>query len=52
LSDINKSIKYNDKYTKAFMRRANIYMSLNCFEEAKYDYNKVKELEPSMQYIN
>lgn len=47
LTEMNKSIALNDKYTKAYLRRANIHMSLGNFEEAKYDFNKVKELEPN-----
>jgi DnaJ family protein C protein 7 len=49
LTEINKSIALNEKYTKAILRRANIHMSLNNFEEAKYDYNKVKEFESGNQ---
>lgn len=49
LTEMNKSIALNDKYTKAYLRRANIHMSLNNFEEAKYDFNKVRELEPGNQ---
>jgi DnaJ family protein C protein 7 len=29
------------------MRRGNIYMALNMYEEAKYDYQKVKDNDPS-----
>ena len=47
LKDINKSISLNENYIKAYMRRGNIYMALNMYEEAKYDFQKVKDAEPS-----
>lgn len=47
LNDLNKSLTWNDKYVKGFLRRANIYMALNDFEKGRYDYQKVIELEPS-----
>jgi DnaJ homolog subfamily C member 7 len=47
LRDINKAIALNEKYTKAYMRRGNIYMQLKMYEEAKYDFQKVKDEEPS-----
>lgn len=46
LKDINKSISANDRYYKAYIRRGNIYMMLKMYEEAKYDYQRVKENEP------
>jgi len=46
LKDINKSITLNPRYTKAYMRRGNIFMALKMYEEAKYDFQKVKETEP------
>lgn len=49
LKDINQSIALNDAYTKAYLRRGSIYMSLNMFEEARYDFQKVKEREPYNQ---
>lgn len=47
LKDVNKSISLNENYTKAYIRRGNIYMTLKMYEEAKWDFQKVKELEPS-----
>jgi DnaJ family protein C protein 7 len=47
LGDINKAIEMNPNYTKAYLRRGNIHMSLRNFEEARYDFQKVKEIEPS-----
>lgn len=46
LDDMNKALELNNKYVKGFLRRAIINMNLNNFEQAKYDYNRVLELEP------
>lgn len=51
LTELNKSIELNDKYTKAYLRRANVHMGLKNFTEAKYDFNKVKELEPCIMLL-
>jgi DnaJ family protein C protein 7 len=47
LKDANKSIATNERYWKAYMRRGNIYMALNMYEEAKYDYQRVKDNDHS-----
>jgi len=49
LKDINQSIALNDSYTKAYLRRGNIYMTLKMFDEARYDFQKAKEREPTNQ---
>lgn len=46
LKDINESIRLNENYLKAYLRRGNIYMALKMFEEAKYDFQLVKDKEP------
>lgn len=51
LKDINKSIALNEKYLKAYTRRGNIYMALKMYEEAKYDFQKVKDAEPGNKDI-
>jgi len=47
LRDVNKSISLNERYWKAYVRRGNIYMLLKMYDEARYDYQRVKEAEPS-----
>src|SRR5690606_1881151 len=47
LKDINKAIALNENYLKAYMRRGNIFMNLSMYEEAKYDFQKVKDDEPN-----
>lgn len=47
LDDINQSIKLNDKYLRAYLRRGDIKMKMGEYESAIFDYNKVKELDPS-----
>jgi len=51
LSDINKSISLNEKYTKAFLRRGHIHRDLGNFEEARYDYERVKAKEPGNKEV-
>jgi tetratricopeptide (TPR) repeat protein len=47
LEDLNKSLTWNDKYSKGFLRRANLHITLGDYEHAKYDFQKVIDLEPS-----
>jgi len=51
LKDINKSISLNENYMKAYSRRGNVYMALKMYEEAKYDFQKVKDAEPNNRDI-
>ena len=46
LKDINQSIKLNENYVKAYLRRGHIYKALGSFDEARYDYERVKTKEP------
>jgi DnaJ family protein C protein 7 len=52
LKDINRSIQLNERYWKAYMRRGNIYMALKMYEEAKYDFQRVKDNDPSNKEIH
>jgi DnaJ family protein C protein 7 len=52
LRDINKSIQLNERYWKAYTRRGNIYMGLKMYEEAKYDFQKVKDNDPSNKDVH
>lgn len=47
LEDVNLSIELNDKYFRAYLRRADIRMKMKEFDAAVVDYHKVKELDPS-----
>jgi len=47
LLDVNKSIELNDTYVKAYLRRAEINMTIGEFDQAVIDYHKIKELDPS-----
>jgi DnaJ homolog subfamily C member 7 len=51
LKDINISISLNERYWKAYTRRGNIYMALKMYEEARYDYQRVKEAEPDNKEV-
>jgi DnaJ family protein C protein 7 len=52
LTDINQSIKNNENYAKAHLRRGHINKDLGNFDDARYDYEKVKQLEPSNRAVN
>ena len=47
LEDLSKSLQWNNKYIKGYIRRANLYLSLSDFENAKYDFQRVIDLEPT-----
>jgi len=47
LTDINNSIKLNENYSKAYLRRGHIHKALGNFEEARYDYERYRQKEPS-----
>jgi len=51
LKDINKSISLNERYWKAYVRRGNLYMALKMYEEARFDYQKVKDSEPDNKEV-
>ncbi len=61
LSDINKSLSYNDKYVKvrsfskiykAHVRRGNINMELGNYDDANIDYQTAKDLDPrKLEYL-
>jgi DnaJ family protein C protein 7 len=52
LEDCNLAISYSPDYTRAYLRRANVQMKLENYEEALHDYNKVKQLDPSNRDID
>lgn len=53
LDDMKKSLLLNDKYAKGYLRRGGIYMKIENYEQARYDFQKVIELEPGkLIYIN
>jgi DnaJ family protein C protein 7 len=51
LKDANKAINLNENYMKAYIRRGQIYMGLKLFEEARFDFQKVKEKEPGNKEV-
>lgn len=46
LTDINNALKLNPDFTKAYMRRGNIYTHLGKYQEAYADYEIVRERDP------
>lgn len=51
LYDVNKSIELNESYVKAYLRRAEINMTLGEFDQALIDYHKIKDLDPSFYLL-
>lgn len=49
LAFADKSILYNPKYTNAFFRRGMINFEMKCYEDAKRDFSKVLEIDPSFR---
>ena len=47
MTDLNESIRLNPEYTKAYMRRGNVYTHLGRYQEAYSDYDTVKQKDPS-----
>ena len=46
LNVLQKAIGMNKEYVKAYFKRGDILLSLERFEEAIGEYNKVKEINP------
>ncbi len=42
----------NENYTKAYLRRGHINRDLENYDEARYDYEKVKTLDPSNREVH
>lgn len=47
LEDCTKAVELNDKYVRAYLRRAKLYEELDKLDESLQDYQKVIELDPS-----
>ena len=50
--DASIAIDLNPDYVKAYIRRAAAYEKLENFQEAVYDLNKAKELDPENRNVN
>jgi DnaJ family protein C protein 7 len=46
LKDLNAAIDLNDEYTKAIVKRSELYILMENFEEAVRDLERVKTLDP------
>ena len=51
LRDSNQSIKLNPFYARGYVKRGNVYMELNMYDDARADFQKAKELDPSVSGI-
>jgi DnaJ homolog subfamily C member 7 len=45
--DLTKAIELNEDYVKAIMKRSEVYLKLEQFEEAVRDLERVKQIDPS-----
>jgi len=52
LADCNKAIALNENYAKAYLRRGEVRMELDDYEEATRDFNRADQLDPSKYLIN
>lgn len=48
---LNKAINMNKEYVKVYMKRGDIFLSLEKYQEAVQEFTKVKELAPQTQGI-
>ena len=48
LKDSNQSIKLNPFYARGYVKRGNVYMELKMFDDARADFQKAKDLDPSV----
>lgn len=46
IDDCSKAIELNDKYVRAYLRRAALYEETEKLDESLEDYKKVLELDP------
>jgi len=51
LRDSNQSIKLNPYYARGYVKRGNVYMELKMYDDAKADFQKAKELDPSVNGV-
>ena len=51
LRDSNQSIKLNPFYARGYVKRGNVYMELKMYEDARNDFQKAKEIDPSVKDI-
>jgi len=47
LADCNKAIALNENYAKAYLRRGEVRMELDDYEDATRDFNRADQLDPS-----
>ena len=51
LRDSNQCIKLNPFYARGYIKRGNVYMELNMFDDARADFQKAKDLDPNAQGV-
>jgi len=51
LRDSNQSVKLNPYYARGYVKRGNVYMELKMYDDAKLDFQKAKELDPTVSGV-
>ena len=51
LKDSNMSVKLNPYYARGYLKRGNVYMNLEMYDDAKADFQKAKELDPNLKDV-
>ena len=51
LRDSNQSVKLNPNYARGYIKRGNVYMELKMYDDAKADFQKAKEIDPSVSGV-
>ncbi len=51
LKDLNAAIDLNDEYTKAIVKRSELYLLMENYEEAVRDLERVKTLDPCKSHL-
>jgi tetratricopeptide (TPR) repeat protein len=46
IDDLGQAIALNEDYVKAYIKRGDLYLGLDEYEEAIRDYTKAKTLDP------
>lgn len=49
LKDLSQAIEINDEYVKAIMKRSELYMQMENYEEGVRDLERVKQIDPTQQ---
>ena len=52
LKDVNQALKNNPNHVTGYLRRGQIYVEMKMYDDAKTDFQKVKDLQPSNKEVD